>query len=71
MTSGKETLEEFMPRQRMLFSTSLEALWKRFPEANRRKLIALYAQLIAQAARAALRPCKKEESTHDDTDPCG
>jgi len=48
-----------MPRQRFppfCGHEELEALWEHIPEASRRKLVSLLAQLMEQAMRATASP---------------
>lgn len=47
---------------------ALEALWDRVPERSRIELVALYAQLMARAARADT-PASRKESNDDTTEP--
>jgi hypothetical protein len=49
MTLRKQELEEVMPRQTMLPISPLAELWETFPERARRKLVTLWAELIARA----------------------
>lgn len=54
--------EEVMSRQTMLPITPLAELWETFPERARRKLVALWAELIARAVTSEGRSKGKETS---------
>ena len=63
-----------MPKQkRLLFDSAdrLDALWEQFPEEDRRKVVALYAQLIVKAVDKYLLMNYELEKTNDiDKDHC-